>query len=227
MIQLNDSLLIGKGRDRACYQHPEHPEQCIKVALRKEKQSKREQVYFNYLRKKNCNLNMFSQHLGTIQTNLGTGHLYELFREKNGQLSPTLKEAIETDLIDKEQTTKLIVHLEEHLIKYGVCAYDLSPSNLILVKDVQDNTYLKLIDGIGVANSLLVYFPIKAYTNKVLKTALKRLHGKVNKAFHYKNLGIKPPKKERKSRYRKVIERIILPTAILTLIATGFYLASN
>jgi hypothetical protein len=45
-LELDSTLFIAKGRDRACYRHPLEPSLCIKVALRPEKQSVREKAYF-------------------------------------------------------------------------------------------------------------------------------------------------------------------------------------
>ncbi len=210
MIHLNDSLLIGKGRDRACYQHPENPGQCIKVALRPEKQSNREKAYFRYLKRQQADLSRLSQHLGTVETDFGVGHIYELQRENNSSLSPTLKQAIEDNLLDKQDVEQLVHQFENHLKINNICAYDLSPSNLIICKESENTIYLKLIDGVGFANSLLVHFPIKKYSDYILNNALTRLKNRVDKAFHYKALGQKPPKKQRKTQKQKLIERVLI-----------------
>lgn len=50
-INLSDNLIVGKGRDRVCYEHPNNANLCIKISITNDKQSKREVSYFKFLKK--------------------------------------------------------------------------------------------------------------------------------------------------------------------------------
>lgn len=151
IIQLSDDLIIGKGRDRICYEHPTIKEQCIKTSITTHKQSRREVRYFSFLEKRKTDLSQVSKFLGKVQTNNGTGFCFELIRESNGKVSPTLREALEQRLISLKDVQHQLILLKEYLIMNEICVRDISPSNIIY-QTTSRNINLIIIDGISNPN---------------------------------------------------------------------------
>lgn len=207
-IQLDDSLLIGKGRDRACYMHPDNPNLCIKVALQEEKQSKREKDYLAFLHKKNRDLSHVSQFKGFIQTNFGAGYIFELARDSNGEIALTLKEAIKSKKIKETEIMRLISKIEQYLSSQKICVYDLSPSNIVIYKDSSDKWQFFLIDGLGVATPNPLIQRTNLLTNNLLKRSFAQLKRKAEKTIRFTKLNTTPPKKTRKSRFQKNMKSI-------------------
>lgn len=150
-IQLSDSLIIGTGRDRTCYEHPTNKEQCIKISINNNKQSRREVRYFTFLRKNNTNFSHVSEFTGKVVTNLGQGFCFKLIREKNGDVSPTLREVLESKIISLKNVQHELMQLREYLITNRICVRDISPSNIIY-QTTSQGINLIIIDGISNPN---------------------------------------------------------------------------
>lgn len=161
LINLDESMLIGKGRDRACYAHPYDLSLCIKIAIKAEKQSRREKRYLSYLKRKNRDISLLSDFKGVVKTDKGTGYLFELVRNNDGSIAESLTNVIKKQLISVADIKTINDLLEDYLTKQQICAYDLSPNNLVVFTDQNGKLACKIIDGIGVAkpNPLLTRLP--------------------------------------------------------------------
>lgn len=186
IIQLSDDLIIGTGRDRICYEHPTIKNQCIKISISSHKQSRREVRYFSFLKKRNTDLSHVSVFTGKIQTNKGTGFCFELIRDINDKVSPTLREALEqqkTSVADIRYKLKL---LKEYLINNRICVRDVSPSNIIYQTTPQ-GVQLIIIDGISNANTnpLTIRIP-KLITSAITKAweSLERKLTRIEKTMN-------------------------------------------
>lgn len=208
-INLDDGLLIGKGRDRACYAHPAVNNTCKKVALKPEKQTQREIKYLSFLRKKGKKLSFISQFIGPVQTDFGMAYQYELVRDKNGNIAPTLKQAINNKLISKQEVNDLVNRLHTLLIKESICVYDLSPSNIVIFLDERNIWQFKIIDGIGVPNANPFTAKIEFLTAKLIHASYKRLIAKINKTFIYQELNTRPEPKKREPKFVKNIKKLL------------------
>ncbi|MEQ5204404.1 YrbL family protein [Providencia rettgeri] len=91
-IALPSINLIASGRQRACYQHPEYDDLCVKVHLsgRDDKETLREVRYYKRLYKKNFTIKTISHYYGTQQTDRGLGYVFQLIKDKTGNVSHTL-----------------------------------------------------------------------------------------------------------------------------------------
>jgi hypothetical protein len=83
-IELNENLLIGRGNNKDCYLHPENKDWCIKVLLNQNNKSTRKHILqeIKYLKKiKRLSLNAVVKYIGTENTNLGCGYVFECVRD--------------------------------------------------------------------------------------------------------------------------------------------------
>jgi hypothetical protein len=177
-IQLSDQLIIGKGRDRICYKHPTIDEICIKISIKGDKQSKREVRYFTFLKNRNSDLSKISIYRGKENTNLGIGFSFELIRDHNGNVSKTLRQALESRDISIQEVQPKLLELKTYLIANRICVRDISPSNISCQITTQ-GLNLVIIDGVSNANLNPLTIRLQSLVNKAIDKAWKGLDRKL------------------------------------------------
>lgn len=178
-LQLDQSLMIGKGRDRICFRHPDDPDFCIKVAQRSdEKQTRREKDYFLYLLKKGKDLRYIAPYMGSVRTSYGEGALFPMIQDDNGQVSPTLTEAIQSGLYDHDLVCRKLDTLKEYLIENGICARDVSPNNILCRRRGGQVDFI-LVDGVSNPNLNPLTIRMPALTRRALEKSWTSLRTKV------------------------------------------------
>lgn len=178
LIQLPNDLIIGKGRDRVCYQHPTIQEQCIKISIDNDKQSKREMRYFRFLKNKQTDLSKISAFISKVYTDKGVGYAFDLIRDEDGQVSKTLHQSLELKEYTIDQVKPLIAGLKKYLIDNKICVKDISPSN-ISCKKTKDGLNLIIIDGVSNANINPLTIRLEHLINASIKKAWKGLDRKL------------------------------------------------
>jgi hypothetical protein len=185
-IQLSDDLIIGTGRDRICYEHPTIKEQCIKTSISSHKQSRREVQYFSLLTKRNINLFHVSVFLGNVQTSQGLGFCFELVRNVNGEISFTLRESLEKQIVSLKEIQPKLEDLKKYLVSSGICIRDISPSNIVCQNTIE-GINLIIIDGIGNPNINPLTIRLPRLINSAISKAWESLDRKldrIEKALH-------------------------------------------
>lgn len=148
VIRLAENLIIGKGRDRICYEHPTQKNLCIKLSFKSNKQSIREVKYFRYLTQKNKDLSQISSFVSMIDTDKGDGYVFELIRDDDQQVSKTLRQCLESKIFSLEYIRPQLIELKNYLIKNKICVRDISPSNICCKKTAM-GFKLYIIDGVS------------------------------------------------------------------------------
>lgn len=148
-IRLDDSLLIGKGRDRLCFKHPYNNTLCVKVAIQPEKQSRREEKYFSYLSKTSKDLSLLCPIIGTVQTNLGKGYVFPLAINSKGEIAKTLAQNIIDNNITHKDFESIFDDIQFYLLEQSICIFDLSPHNIAIFEEKPNQWKFRIIDGIG------------------------------------------------------------------------------
>ncbi|MDO6683348.1 MULTISPECIES: YrbL family protein [unclassified Oceanobacter] len=150
-IQLSPAYIIGVGRDRICYRHPYDPDFCIKLPLHNEKQTRREKSYFLYLLKKGADLRYIATYMGDVETSLGTGALFPMIHDDQGQVSLTLTQVIQQDLMTPDEIDRKLELLRHYLQDNGICTRDVSPNNIACRRRGEQVDFI-LIDGVSSPN---------------------------------------------------------------------------
>lgn len=178
-IKLSDSLIIGKGRDRICYEHPTNSEQCIKISIKSNKQSKREVRYFNFLKRRKVDLSKISTYLGKVITNKGLGYSFYLIRDFDGKVSKTLKQCIESREFTIQDIRPSLVKLKSYLITNKICVRDISPSNISCQK-THSGINLFIIDGVSNTNINPLTIRLQVLVDAAIEKSWKSLDRKLN-----------------------------------------------
>lgn len=177
-IQLSDSLIIGKGRDRVCYEHPQQENLCIKISISNDKQSKREIRYFNFLKKKKVDLSHISTFRGKLNTNIGVGYTFDVIRDHDGKISKTLRQCLESRIFPIESIQPKIKDLKEYLISNKICVRDISPSN-ISCQITPHDINLFIIDGVSNSNINPLTIRFEGLVNASIEKAWRGLSRKL------------------------------------------------
>ena len=159
MLILKKDFIIGEGNHRICYLHPEDNSKCVKITkdkVRSHKQSRRESEYYEYISSFKKNTDNISSYFGKVDTNLGEGLVFELFRDYDCKVSKTIDYYLKNDLYKESKLIiKSLDDLYNYLINNMIMFVDLKPVN-VLFKIESTDFKLMIIDGIGHGNDRFI-----------------------------------------------------------------------
>ena len=167
MLSIKDDDLIGKGMMRACYQHPDSEDQCIKIFHKK----KREENYLKEVKEmrrlsgRGGHSLVVPKYYGTVATNKGTGYVFELIRGKNGD-AITLRDYLANN---GDEVACIEEKLQGTLLESGAVFQDLNCGN-ILVLEEQEGVKFAVVDGLGEG----AWFKICSFVPYFARRRLKR-----------------------------------------------------
>ncbi|MDI0585375.1 YrbL family protein, partial [Escherichia coli] len=99
MIRLSEQNPLGTGRHRKCYAHPEDAQRCIKIVYHRgdggDKEIRRELKYYAHLGRRLKDWSGIPRYHGTVETDCGTGYVYDVIADFDGKPSITLTEFAE------------------------------------------------------------------------------------------------------------------------------------
>lgn len=175
IIQLDDSLLYGQGSHKKCFLHPHNKNLCIKIAYNEggQKDLIREINYIDVLKRRHKDYSILLKYFGKVNTNLGTGYVFEIIRDYNNGRTQTLEDFI-TDLNLFSQNYSLIVRLlkelKEKLYKNEIITMVLFPENILFQK-TDENTYrVRIVNDMGSAVLIPLEYHFKYFAHtKILR----------------------------------------------------------
>lgn len=175
IIQLDDSLLYGQGSHKKCFLHPHNKNLCIKIAYNEGRQKDliREINYIDVLKRRHKDYSILPKYFGKVNTNLGTGYVFEIIRDYNNGRTQTLEDFI-TDLNLFSQNYSLIVRLlkelKEKLYKNEIITMVLFPENILFQK-TDENTYrVRIVNDMGSAVLIPLEYHFKYFAHtKILR----------------------------------------------------------
>ncbi len=169
MLHLDESLLIAEGNQRKCYQHPSDADQCIKISKTTDNRSQHlEHKYYRQLEQRNISWECLCRQYGTTETNLGTGYVFELIRDFDGNISHTISDYLDATIASDVCKEDLLEALK--VLKVYVCTQKIMVRNFRLYNFVYQRTSQHagkaiIIDNIGHHNNfphLSDHFPFLA-----------------------------------------------------------------
>ena len=165
-IYLTEEFLLGKGRNKDVYIHPENPAQCIKINARDTKDHRDEMSYrkSREFRKLPPSALMVS-YFGAVETNLGTGYVFERVTDYDGVNSKTIDELIQLEIKarnknksvrkildtnkDIPQVIDVLLKFREELFKDNVIIPDMWAFNFMVQFNTPSEWHIRIVDDIG------------------------------------------------------------------------------
>ncbi len=174
MLTINATDMIGKGLHRECYSHPQDQNLCIKIAVNENvKETRREQKYYRLLKKRQICWDMLPKYYGNMDTNLGSGAVFEMIRNHDGSVSKTL----EFYLKSIQQTERCysglasaFFALKKYLLNEQIITMTIKPKNVLYQEINDDAGKLIIVDNIGNSD----YIPIANYSKTLGDRKIKR-----------------------------------------------------
>ncbi|MDR2861097.1 MAG: hypothetical protein LBV07_00895 [Syntrophobacterales bacterium] len=184
MVLLDDTLLIARGLHRGCYRHPLMPDKCVKVHLKEEynQETIREIKYYRRIADKVFPEPIISQYYGTVQTNLGTGYIFDLIKDYNGEVSKTLLHYLSDKsmyLRYKDDLKRAYGRVKTLANQYAIVTMGLKPYNILYRLKNQDNGELIIVDNLGCSNLI----PLAYYFDYFARQKLSRRFNQFEKAL--------------------------------------------
>lgn len=171
MIHLHNDSLLGQGRQKTVYHHPEDHDLCIKIPKQGCEHSLKREI--KYTSKHQKNLTSVGAYRGSIDTNIGTGYLFDIVRDSDGQISMTLEDFMKADH-DESLLLLKVARLHEQLLENKAALSELEPCNILVKKKSASDYTLVIIDGFGNSD----FIKICDISRHFLK---KKLHRKFSK----------------------------------------------
>ena len=177
LLILNEKLFIGKGCHKATYLHPKDQNKCVKILINHDlgarKQLKRELILNDNLQKKHPNLQNLSRYLGTADTNLGVGYIFELVLDFNQQISESLETYLKNTSFLQMNYQRLLqdlLTLKTHMLEQGIIPMEIMPYNLLYQHVDEGRGEFIIIDEIGTA----AFIPLEKYFRTFTKARINR-----------------------------------------------------
>ncbi len=173
MLELSNTTLVGKGLHREVHVHPDDSSKCVKVVvLRGEKETRREQAYYRFLQQRNIDWLSLPKFYGNEDTNMGSGAVFDLIRDEDGQVSKTLEfylDNLASTSALVEPISQALSRLKQDLLEQNIITMTLKPKNMVLQQQ-NDGLRCLIIDNIG--NSDII--PISSYVRFFGKRKIER-----------------------------------------------------
>jgi len=178
MIEVKDKHFIAEGVYQMCYIHPENEKLCIKFSKQELSTSRLlyEINYFKKISKKNWKrfeYPFFTKYHGEIETNFGTGYVYDFITdETTGTISKTMEHYLlhPDPKVTDDMLRKAFERLKRLMIKHRVIANDIRSKN-ICCKILKDGSIqMIIVDGVGHRD----FIPIVEWSSYFAKKKIER-----------------------------------------------------
>jgi len=146
MLHIHSENLLGQGRQKTVYHNPENRSLCIKIPKDGREHSLKREI--KYTQKHQQKFHAINTYRGAVETNLGTGHLFDIVRNPNGEISMSLEDFMKTDY-DKALLQLKTAELYKQLVENKAALSELQPCNILIEEDTSNDYRLVIIDGFG------------------------------------------------------------------------------
>jgi hypothetical protein len=173
---------IGKGRERACYVHPEDPRLAIKMPMGEvSDQTQRDLKFYGKLKKRGIKgIPHVPDFHGLCDTNLGRGIVVDLIRNYDGEISRPLNWYLAQG-VPIEEFDQFLQELKQSFLQNLIIFnHDMTIGNLLFQKTSTASAQLVAIDGLGdvVAIDWFDHFPflVRRKINRRWKRFMTRVY---------------------------------------------------
>ena len=155
IITVSDLEPFGTGAHRKCFPHPEDPSRCIKVIYNASTSAKKEIVrelkYYEVLNRSLKDWSGVPRYYGQIQTDVGTGYVYDLIKNYDGTPAPTLQKLMHE--CETQEDAQIILgifrNLKQYLHDNGIQTLPLQSYNILCQKIGPDEYRAVACDNLG------------------------------------------------------------------------------
>ena len=186
MIILDDDLIVGKGSHRVCYRHPDIDKLCIKVSHEGFSQEQDyELAYYQRLNNRKIEWDLLTRYHDVVETNIGTGYIFDLVVDSNNQPSKTLEYYLNQP--NTEALVEPLLKLKVYLIQNLVITKEIKPRNIACINNNGIIERCMIVDDIGNTE----FFPISNYVSSLAKSKIDRKWRRFESSLNNSGLSLK------------------------------------
>ena len=185
MIELpkdsSDPSVVGVGHHHMCYIDPEDNSKCIKIIYNPSKHAseevRREVSYYKRLQKSLKDWSGIPRYYGEVETNLGTGYVFDRTIDFDGKPSQTMQERYQ-DLKDPGQRKEmfaLVKKLENYLTRNHVVTMSLKLFNILCHRVSETEIEPVICDNIGTASLIPIELVCPWFARNREKRMIKKM----------------------------------------------------
>lgn len=174
-LELSEVLFIGKGHHKAVYKHPANENLCIKIPFAlPDVDITKELAYRKALSRRKKKLSLLTEYLGTVETNLGTGYVFERIVDYDGSASTLWKSVLEGKIPVREtfgvSALDLLMKFRDVMLAEKVVVSDVDAANFMIMRTSADSFVFKVVDNIGTP----VFLPLAYYIDFIAEKRIQR-----------------------------------------------------
>jgi hypothetical protein len=161
MLQINTDP-VGKGKERACFTHPDDAQKAIKISFGDvSEQSRREIKFYQKLQRRGGSDPHIPTFYGLCESNRGQGIVVDMIRDQDGEISKPLNWYLAEGYPIEDFEPYLDELKQSFLHNLIIFNHDMTVGNLLFQKVSASAARLVAIDGLGdvVALDWLDVFP--------------------------------------------------------------------
>lgn len=200
VLQLKDRSPLNKGNSRLVFEHPDNPNQIVKV-LRPDllesrygsgapwrKRCRRYGRFRSYVREIQEFLSVYATEnhappflqtvIGLVETDLGLGLVTNAARDKDGSLAPNVAMLISAGRFDSTVRRDLELFYQS-ILNCDVVISDMNMGNMVYAYDEGHGYHFVLIDGLGNANFLPTKLLCRAINRRSKRKRYERLYKRI------------------------------------------------
>ena len=172
-LYLTEKDFLGKGTSKKVYYHPEDKNLCIKISFDSSQDfDTREELRYRRVCKKRVEQSsLLTKYFGTIETNLGTGHVFELVRDYDGTVSETLESLISREK-DISTIYELLQKFKKTLFEELIIIQQLSTLDLLVQRISEQESRIRIVDDIGMHRVLI---PLTFFSKTLIRRREKKI----------------------------------------------------
>ncbi|MBR3746860.1 MAG: hypothetical protein IKN27_07865 [Selenomonadaceae bacterium] len=154
-IILTDDLFLGDGNHKIVYAHPTDKNLCVKLLRTPDDPDfAKEMRYRKALGKRADSMTLLTKYFGEVETNKGTGYLFERVIDFDGKSSPTMLNVLADAFVYRDtvpDTEKLLLEFKKKYFDERFLLAGVDPDNYLVQKISPTERRVRVIDNIGIA----------------------------------------------------------------------------
>ena len=199
-LYLTEELLIGKGSRKDVYINPKNPAQCIKINARDAGDHCVEMNYRKSRERRNLPPSgLMVSYFGAVETNLGTGYVFERIVDYDGMHSKTVEELIRLELqarkenssvrrllcTDKEypRVMEVLLRFRKELFQDNIIIGDMWPFNYMVQFDTPSEWRVRIVDDFGTSARIPIMYYIDYFGAKHVRRYWCKFIRRINSLY--------------------------------------------
>ena len=173
-IDLSNAVLIGTGDHKKVFIDPTDTHKCIKVLFRTpDEDLERELKYRKIREKRGLKSKLLTTYFGMVETNFGTGYVFEHVIDFDGSTSRTLAQLLKNAVVDTRLVpvvTKVMCNFKAMWFEELISVSNVEPGNFMVQRYSETDFTVRIIDNIGSS----AFIPLPYYFDCVAKFRTKK-----------------------------------------------------